>query len=223
MAITFWRSNYDEFDATKNGGDITSTQIESGVANSMLLPVRPRTAEVGGQRWFKFFIKTDIGILTIGIDVAKYTDSPTEEIYFGLEIKADHSDVEADLDKSNFRIYGGFSVVSVDATNKQITVDRDVREFVKAGDWVTFYDSAQNRVTGMFVDSVSSDGKTITFKLWTDKEITAGMTGSSTIYLTTLNANDYVGIWIREDIAPYTEPMEDPLNSFVCNVWYDEK
>ena len=75
----------------------------------------------------------------------------------------------------------------------------------------------------MYVDSVGDDGKTITFKLWTDKEITAGMTGSSTIYLTTLNANDYVGIWIREDIAPYTEPMEEPLNSFVCNVWYDEK
>ena len=223
MAITFWRSNYDEFDPTKNGGDITNTQIESGVANSMLLPVRPRTAEVGGQRWFKFFIKTDIDILTIGIDVAKYTDSPTEEVYFGLETKADHSDVEADLDKDNFRIYGGFKIESVDSANKQITVDRDVSEFVKAGDWVTFYDSSQNRVTGMFVGSVSDDGKTITFKLWTDKEITAGMTGSSTIYLTTLNANDYVGIWIREDIAPYTEAMEDPLNSFVCNVWYDEK
>ncbi len=223
MAITFWRSNYDEFDATKNGGDITGTQIESGVANSMILPVRPREAEVGGQRWFKFFIKTDTDILTIGIDVAKYTDSPTEEIYFGLETKVDHSDVEADLDKDNFRVYGGFKIESVDADNKQITADRDVSDFVKADDWVTIYDSSQSRVTGMYADSVSDDGKTITFKLWTDKTIDNTMTGSSSIYLTTLNANDYVGIWMKEVIQPYTEPMEDPLNSFVCNVWYDEK
>jgi len=223
MAITFWRSNYDEFDDTKNGGDITSTQIESGVANSLLLAVRPRIAEVGGERWFKFFIKTDIDILTIGIDIAKYTSSPTEEVYFALETKSDHSDVESDLDKDNIRLYGGFSVTDVDADNKQITVDRDVSAFVKADDWVTFYDSDFNRVTGMFVDSVSDDGLTITFKLWTDKTITAGMTGSSSIYISSLNADDYVGIWVKETIEAYTEPMEDPLNEFVINIWYDIK
>ena len=223
MAITFWRSTYNEFDDTKNGGDITNTQIESGVANSMILPVRPREAEVGAERWFKFFVKTDTDILTIGIDVAKYTDSPTEEVYFGLETKSDHSDVESDLDKDNFRVFGGFKVESVDADNKQVTTDRDVNEFVKADDWVTFYDGSNNRVTGMYVDSVSDDGKTITFKLWTDKTIDDTMTASSSIYVTTLNADDYVGIWIKEEIEAYTKRMEDPLNSFICNVWYDEK
>lgn len=223
MAITFWRSNYDEFDPSKNGGDITDTQIESGVANSILLPVRPRQAEVGAERWFKFFVKTDSDILTIGIDVAKYTDSPTEEVYFGAETKSDHTDVESDLDKDNFRLYGGFKVESVDSGNKQITTDRDVNDFVKADDWVTFYDNEQNRVTGMYVDSVSDDGKTITFKLWTDKTIDNTMTGSSTIYTTSLNAGEYIGIWIKEVIGAYTEAMEDPLNSFTCNVWYDEK
>ena len=223
MAITFWRSTYNEFDDTKNGGDITNTQIESGVANSMILPVRPREAEVGAERWFKFFVKTDTDILTIGIDVAKYTDSPTEEVYFGLETKSDHSDVESDLDKDNFRVFGGFKVASVDVDNKQVTTDRDVNDFVKADDWVTFYDSSNNRVTGMYVDSVSDDGKTITFKLWTDKTIDDTMTASSSIYVTTLNADDYVGIWIKEEIEAYTKRMEDPLNSFICNVWYDEK
>ena len=223
MAITFFRSTYKEFDPTTNGGDITTTQIESGVLNSMILPVRPREAEIGDERWFKFFVKTDVDILTIGIDMAKYTDSPTEEIYFGLETKADHSDVESDLDKSNFRVYGGFKIETVDSSNKQITVDRNVTDFVKANDWVTIYDNAQNRVTGMYVNTISSDGKTLTFKLWTDKTIDNTMTGSSSIYLTTLNANDYVGIWMKEVIKPYTEAMETTPNSFVCNVWYDKK
>ena len=223
MAITFFRSTYNEFNATSNGGDITSTQIESGVANSLLLPIRPRMAEIGGERWFKFFVKTDINILTIGIDIAKYTSSPTEEVYFALETKSDHSDTEADLDKDNIRLYGGFQVTSVDKDNKQIGTDRDVSGFVKANDWVTFYDNDFNRVTSMQVDSVSDDGLTITFKLWTDKDIIAGMTASSSIYLTTLNANDYVGIWVKEVINPYTAAMEDPLNEFIINVWYDIK
>ena len=221
--ITFFRSNYDEFDSSVNGGDITDYQIESGVANSIIPAVRPREAEVGAERWFKFFIKTDIDIVTIGIDVAKYTTSPTEEVYFALETKDDHSDVEDDLDKDNIRVYGGFSVTDVDVDNKQITTDRDVSGFVKADDWVTFYDSLKNRVTGMYVDSVSDDGKTIAFKTWTDKEISEGMTASSSIYLDALNADEYVGIWIKEIVEPYTEAMEDPLNEFILSVWYDVK
>ena len=221
--ITFYRSTYDEFNANNNGGDITDIQIESGVANSLLLAVRPRIAEVGGERWFKFFVKTALDIVTIGIDIAKYTSCPTEEVFFALETKSDHSDTEADLDKDNIRLYGSFQVTSVDIDNKQIGVDRDVSGFVKAGDWITFYDSDFNRVTGMFVDSVSDDGKTITFKRWTDKDITADMSGCSSIYLTSLNADDYIGIWIKETIEAYTEPMEDPLNEFIVNVWYDIK
>jgi len=221
--ITFWQSNYDEFNQDLNGGDITDNQIESGVANSIIPAVRPRTAEVGGERWFKFFIKTDIDIITIGLDVAKYTSSPTEEVYFSLETKSDHSDTESDLDKDSMRIYGGFNVESVDKDNKQITSDRDVSSFIKADDWVTFYDSDFNRITGMFVDSVSDDGLTITFKLWSDKDITEGMTASSSLYLQKLNADNYVGVWIKEVISPYTEAMEDPLNEFNVNIWYDEK
>jgi hypothetical protein len=72
--ITFWNATYDGFDDTKNGGDIT-TQIESGVSESFIKRVRPYTAEFGGERWFKFFIKSDIDIITIGVDIAKPTTS----------------------------------------------------------------------------------------------------------------------------------------------------
>ena len=223
MAIKFYRSNYDEFNPDNNGGDITDIEIESGVANSFIPAVRPRTAEIGDTRYFKFFVKTDEDILTIGVDIAKYTDSPTEEIYFAKETKSDHSDFESDLDKDNLRLYGGFKITDVDVDNKQITSDRDVTEFVKKDDWVTIYDDSYSRITGMNVDSISDDGLTITFKLWTDKTIDNTMTASSSIYVTTLNKDDYFGIWVKEPISPYTEAMEDPLNEMVMNVWYDKK
>jgi len=221
--ITFYRSNYNEFDAGSNGGDITTVQIESGVANSMLPPVRPRMAEVGGERWFKFFVKTDEDILTVGIDIAKSTTCPTEEVYFAKETKSDHSDVESDLDKDNIRLFGGFNVDSIDVDNLQVTSDRDVNNFIKADDWVTFYDTDSLRLTGMFVDSVSDDGLTITFKKWTDKDMTLATTGASSPYFASLNADDYIGIWVKETVLAYTDAMEDPLNQFNINVWYDKK
>jgi len=221
--ITFYRSTYNEFDAGSNGGDITTIQIESGVANSMLPPVRPRMAEVGGERWFKFFVKTDEDILTIGVDIAKNTTSPTEEVYFAKETKSDHSDVESDLDKDNIRLFGGFNVNSIDIDNLQVTSDRDTSNFVKADDWVTFYDTDSLRLTGMFVDSVSDDGLTITFKKWTDKDMTLAITGVSSPYFASLDADDYTGIWIKETVEAYTDAMEDPLNQFNINVWYDKK
>ncbi len=221
--IKFYRSNYDEFNPDTNGGDITDIEIESGVANSFIPAVRPREAEIGDTRYFKFFVKTDEDILTIGVDIAKYTDSPTEEIYFAKETKSDHSDFESDLDKDNLRLYGGFKITDVDVDNKQITSDRDVTNFVKKDDWVTIYDDSYSRITGMNVDNVSDDGLTITFKLWTDKTIDNTMTASSSIYVTTLNKDDYFGIWVKEPISPYTEAMEDPLNEMVLNVWYDKK
>jgi len=157
MSIKLYRSTYDEFDPTNNGGDITDTQIESGVLHSFIPKVRPRMAEAGGERWFKFFVKTDTDIVSIGIDIAKYTTSPSEEVYFALETKSDHSDVEDDLNKDDIRLYGGFLVKSVDKDKLKITADRDVSDFVKADDWVTFYDSDINRITSMQVDSVDND------------------------------------------------------------------
>ena len=117
----------------------------------------------------------------------------------------------------------GFKITDVDVDNKQITSDRDVTEFVKKDDWVTIYDDSYSRITGMNVDSISDDGLTITFKLWTDKTIDNTMIASSSIYVTTLNKDDYFGIWVKETIAPYTEAMENPLNNSIINVWYDKK
>jgi len=205
MSIKLYRSNYDEFDPTKNGGDITDIEIESGVLHSFIPRIRTRTAEAGGERWFKFFVKTDVDIVSIGIDVAKYTTSPSEEVYFALETKSDHTDYESDLNKDNLKI----------------TADRNVSDFVKADDWITFYDSDINRVTSMQVDSVDND--TITFKQWSDKAIFENYTASSSILVDSLNANEYIGVWIKQVVGAYTEAMENPANEFVFNCWYDIK
>jgi len=221
MSIKLYRSTYDEFDTSQNGGDITDAQIESGVLHSFIPRVRPRMAEVGGERWFKFFVKTDADIVSIGIDIAKYTTSQSEEVYFALETKSDHSDVEDDLNKDDIRLYGSLLVNEVDKDNLKITADRKVSDFIKADDWVTFYDSDINRVTAMEVDTVDDD--TITFKQWSDKTISENYTASSSILVDSLNADEYVGIWIKQVVNSYTEAMENPADEFIFNCWYDSK
>jgi len=217
--ITLFKSNYDEFDSTKNGGDITDTQIESGVLHSFIPHVRPFMAENGGERWFKFYIKTDKDIITVGIDIAKPSVSPTEEVFIA-KAQSDE-EVENDLNKDNMRIYGGFEVVAVESADRQITADRDVSGFVKVDDIVTFYDTNANRITMMKVESVDADK--ITFKKWTDKTIKNGYTGSSTVFFDAINANSHVGLWLKQVVAPYTEAMEDPADEFILNIWYENK
>jgi len=215
--IKLYRSNYDEFNPDNNGGDRTNIRIESGVANSFIPRVRPRQAEKGATRWFKFYITTTQDIVTIGVDVAKFTDSPTEEIY----ISDDTSDYESDIDKDNIRLYGGFKVNDVDIDNKQITADRSVADFVKNDDTITFYDKDNNRIIALEVDSVDNDK--ITFKKWGDRAVTTDYWGSSTIYFDTLNSDEDKQIWIKQTIKEFTEAMENPLDSFVVNIWYDYK
>ena len=215
--IKLYRSNYDEFNPDNNGGDRTNIRIESGVANSFIPRVRPRQAEKGATRWFKFYITTTQDIVTIGVDVAKFTDSPTEEIY----ISDDTSDYESDIDKDNIRLYGGFKVNDVDIDNKQITADRSVADFVKNDDTITFYDKDNNRIIALKVDSVDNDK--ITLKKWGDRAVTTDYWGSSTIYFDTLNSDEDKQIWIKQTIKEFTEAMENPLDSFVVNIWYDYK
>jgi len=214
--IKFYRSTYDEFDDTVNGGDITTTEIETGVLHSFIPHVRPYTAETGGERWFKFYAKTDEDIITVGIDIAKTTISPTEEVYIGKA--GSNSEVEHDLDKSNFRLYGGFIITNVDSTNKQITADRDVSDFVKIDDRVTFYNN-DDRITMMEVENV--DTNKITFKIWTDKTIDVGYNGCSTVFFDEIT--DYVGLWLKQVVGAYTEAMEEPTDEFRLNIWYERK
>ena len=215
--ITLYKSHIDEFDSQVNGGEITDEVIESGVIENVIPNVRPFTAENGGERWFKFFIKAKVDLVTIGVDIAKVTDSESEEVFLAL---GSDSDVEDDIDKENIRLYGGFIVENVDNENFKITADRDVSEFVKADDLVTFYDN-ENRVIAVKAKEVNE--KTITFNSFGDKEIKAGFNGSSTLFIDELNANEAQGIWIKNIIAPYTEAMEEPPNSFILNVWFDVK
>ena len=215
MSIKLYRSTYDEFDPTNNGGDITDNLIESGVLHSFMPRVRPRMAEIGGERWFKFFVKADVDIVSIGIDIAKYTKSEDEEIYIALE--NNHNEVESDIDKDNIRLFGGFRVVDIDKDNKQITADRDVSDFVKAGDYVTFYNKSNNRIISLKVDSVDEDK--ITFKILKDIEI--GYLASSSLFVENINKDEYIGIWLKQTIKEYSQGI-DP-NSCILNIWYDKK
>ena len=214
--ITLFNANFDEFDSAKNGGSLT-TQIESGVAHSFIKAVRAYSAEFGGERWFKFFIKSDIDIINVGVDIAKPTLSESEEVYIGLS----DAEYESDIDKDNFRIYGGFYVDSVDKANRKITADRDVSEFIKEKDIVTFYDGDINRITAMKVDSV--DGNEIVFKEWSDREINTGYSGCSTIFFDSLDKDTLQPIWLKQVIPAYTKPMENPLDEFILNIWYEIK
>ena len=215
--ITLYKSHIDEFDSQVNGGEITDEVIESGVIENVIPNVRPFTAENGGERWFKFFIKAKVDLVTIGVDIAKVTTSESEEVFLAL---GSDSDVEDDIDKDNIRLYGGFIVTSVDNENFKITADRDVSEFVKADDLVTFY-KEESRLIALKVKEVNNNE--ITFNNFGDKVIEIGDNGSSTLFIDELNANEAQGIWIKNIIAPYTEAMEEPPNSFILNVWYDVK
>ena len=216
--IEFYKSTVDEWDESVNGGDITDALIESGVAHSLMLPVRPATAENGGERWFKYYAKATVDTITLGFDVGKFSISPTENVY--LSLAGSNEEVESDLDKPNVRVYGGFLVSSYDADNKVVTADRDVSDFVKTDDRVTFYDADGAKLTSWEVESV--DATDITFKDTNDDDV-AGLKASSTMERDTLNTDEYVGFWVKEVIGNFTAPMEDPLNEFVLAVWYDVK
>lgn len=216
--IKFYKSNYDEFDSSVNGGAITSTQIETGVLHSMIPRVRPRIAETGGDRWFKMFMSSDEDILSIGVDIAKVSDSPSEEIYLSF---ASSDDVEDDIDKDNARIFGGFVIDSLDETNKKITADREVTNFVTGGDFVTFYDGNLVRLTALEVDSINENE--IVVKEWGNVSLNAGNTASSTLLFDSIDKDANVAVWIKQEIKPFTEAMEEPADSFSLNIWYDIK
>lgn len=213
--ITFFKAVYDPSDPTKNGGSITNEQIESGVLESLVPNITPFLAERGGERWLKFFIKTDSLIKNVGICLIKPTDCPTEEVYLTLGTKNDY---ESDLDKSGARIFGSFVISAIDQPNKSVTADRDVSSFVQRGDLITFYGEYQDRLTTLEVDNVSQNE--ISFVDFTD--ISAAKTGGSTIFIPTLQADDYVGVWIHQTIQPHTKSMETPPDNFVVGVWYEQ-
>jgi len=218
--LEFYKSlKIDEFDPSNNGDDIdTNALIESGILNNLLLPVRPYTAEVGGERYFKFFIKATVDVITLGLDIASFTTSPTEEVY--LFEAGSNTELESDLDKNNLRVYGGFLVTNYDKDNKKVTADRDISGFVKAGDTVTFYNADNTKLVSWTVDTVS--GADITFTEVSSDDV-SNLKASSTIYIDALNANEYKGFWVKEVVSPFTEAMEDPANEFVLNIWYDLK
>jgi hypothetical protein len=218
--LEFYKSNVDEWDADNNGGDIDDKEmIESGVANALMLDVRPATAEDGGVRYFKFFVKATVDTITLGFDISRFTDSEKEEVY--LFRAGSHEEVESDLNKDNLRLYGGFLVTNYDADNKTVTADRDVSEFVKADDKVTFYLEKGGRIVSWVVDSV--DGADVVFKDTSDDDI-SGAYASSSITLDALDTDDYVGFWIKEVIPQFsTGAYGEEYNSFEINIWYDVK
>ena len=216
--LEHYNSTRDEFDSSLNGGAMTDELIESEVAHSFMLPVRPMTAEAGGERWFKFYIKATVDTITLGVNIAKTSSSPTEEVYICLA--TDDDEVEDDVDKENIRLFGGFIAESYDKDDKKVIANIDVSTFVKADDKVTFFDSENLKVTSWIVDSV--DAKEIIFKDVNDDDVT-GLYASSTIEIDELSTDEHIGFWIKQEIASLTEPMEDPLNRYILGTWYDLK
>ena len=214
--ITFYKSTINEFDTTLNGGDKTEI-IESGVLNNLLPDVRAYTAEFGGERWFKFFIQAGADLINIGVDIAIPTISSSEEVLLALASSVE--EVESDLNKENIRLYGSFKVNSYDAAAKKVTDDRDVSEFVKAGDVVTFYDGNEiKKIVSWIVGEVNKDEITFSSSNITN---VSSLYASSTIMLDKLNSGEYRGFWLKQIIEPYTQAMDADL--FFINVWYELK
>jgi len=215
--VEFYKTNIDEFDKSKNGGAITDDIAEDGVKNNLLPDVRSRIAEQGGEKFVKFFIKSTTNIVDVGVAISQSSASPTEEVYISL---AGGDEYERDLDKESMRFYGAFVVESYDKESKKAVADVDVSDFVKADDTVTFYDSDNLKIVSFEVDSVSA--KEITFKEVNDTDV-ASHTGASTIIIDALDAEAEAGFWIKQKIGAFTEAMEQNLDNFTLNVWYDKK
>jgi len=214
--LEFYKSTVNEFDPSSNGGDITIELIESGVLHSLLLAVRPATAENGGERWFKYFVKATVDAMSLGFDIAKVSSSLTEDVYISLA--GSDEEVESDLDKSNIRVYGGFVVSAFDSATKTVTTDRDTTEFIKSDDKVTFYDADSVKVVSWFVKSVTETE--IVFKDISSDNV-SGLSASSTLQLDSLLVDTYQGFWIKQIIPAFTETMEVTPNEFIFGVWYD--
>ena len=206
--ITFYNTNYNEFDPTKNGGGMVEI-INNDLAHELIKRVRPNTAENGGIRWFKFFIKSQTKLLNVGVCLMKFTDSPTEEVYLSDSV----ANFESELD--NPRLFGVFEVVDVD--DEIITADRDVSEFVKVDDIVTFFND-ERRVVFIKVKEVNDNKITLQRK---SKLLKVGLIGSSTIFFDELD--DKKGLWIKQVIEADTEVMEYPLNNVKLNIYFDKE
>jgi hypothetical protein len=206
--ITFYNTNYNEFDPTKNGGGMVEI-INNDLAHELIKRVRPNTAENGGIRWFKFFIRPKTKVLNVGVNLIKFTDSPTEEVYLSDSV----ANFESELD--NPRLFGVFEVVDVD--DKVITANKDVSEFVKVDDIVTFFND-ERRVVFIKVEKVDNNKITLQRK---SKLLKVGLIGSSTIFFDELD--DKKGLWIKQVIEADTEAMEYPLNNVKLNVYFDKE
>ena len=206
--ITFYNTNYNEFDPTKNGGGMVEI-INNDLAHELIKRVRPNTAENGGIRWFKFFIRPKTKVLNVGVNLIKFTDSPTEEVYLSDSV----ANFESELD--NPRLFGVFEVVDVD--DKVITANKDVSEFVKVDDIVTFFND-ERRVVFIKVEKVDNNKITLQRK---SKLLKVGLIGSSTIFFDELD--DKKGLWIKQVIEADTEAMEYPLNNVKLNIYFDKE
>ena len=220
MGVEYYKSlKNSDFNADENGGDIdTDSFIDDGVAHSFISRVRPKLVENGGDRYRKFYIKAVSSIIDIGVSISTPSICATEEVLF---FKAQSNDeLESDIDKDNIRFYGGFEITGIDG--KKITADRDVSLFIKVDDFVTFfYRGSKEKIYTAKVAEVDVDE--VTFSSLGSKDISTGYFCGSTIEINSMNTDDNHGFWIKQTIDEWTEPMEEPLDSFCVTTHYDEQ
>jgi len=216
MGITLYQpANIDMTNPSTNGGAISNAVIEDGVLNNLFPDILAIALEFGDERWVKFFLKTTTDLSVLGICLGLSSFDNGDLVYLA---SGGATETEADLDKANMRFYGAFNVSNYDAANKKVTADRDVSEFVKIDDLVTFYDSDSNRVIAYEVQNINSNE--IIFKNVNSEVDISNCSGHSTIFYEALTANTELGFWIKEVIEPYILPNDISV-FFNCLIWYE--
>jgi hypothetical protein len=67
------------------------------------------------------------------------------------------------------------------------------------------------------------NGADITVDVWSNSDIAVGNTGASSLFIDDLATNTSFAIWLKQVIPEHTPIMEDPMDEFDFNVWYDPK
>ena len=219
MALDYYKSTIDMSNPSNNGGDITSEVIQDGVLHSFLPAISADDAELGGERYAKFFVKTTASITDLQVCLSSVSKSQSEEVY--LFRAGSNTEKESDLDKANLRLYGAFVINSYDSGTKTIIADRDVSLFIAAGDKLFFFDDGGGAApTKTAWDTVSSvDGNNIVLdngNIGTDSYY-----GANVIQVGDLSGGDYTGFWIK-DVWQAHAHCDNPPNEFYITSIYVE-
>jgi len=212
--IKFYKASAD------NGGTIGTEEIVSGTLNNLLDDVTGAEAEVGVTKHYKFFVKNTNAsddASTVTISLASFTDGGDNvKIFPGTS-----DDTTDNFDDS--KLFGvahatgeldrGTKVIPIEVEN-----DMDPTTLFASGDRIVFADSSTYaKIVSATVASVSSGAITVNEDIPADIVLDDSYIGNA-IEVATLASGASVGVWIKQSVPAYTQPMEDPADRFVVLV-----